>query len=540
MANVLEFHEFCPQVLKLQLTPGQNVVAKIAFGSYEPKDLTGEEYELAIQMFGGAHDVSDSAKRYVCLRLGRGSGKTTLCAAYSVYKAVTHDISKVGPGDVPYVVTVAPDKPTAALSIRMAREMIRSQPALERLIMNDTDMMISLRRPDGRMVRIEAFAANKGGAAVRGRTIISFLLDEAEFFTSNVEGGARDYSVNDKDIFGALKFRLLRNGKGMLVSTPWPVETLMGQMFEENWGNPKTALAVKAPTILVRGNDPDIKQMVEDELTRDPENARRELFCELDHLSSGEFFDVSALTHSLDSLTEFPQPFNPKWPVAVGCDFGFTRDSSAIVVVQFDGKYYRTVYIEELRPTATQPLKPSRVIARFAEIAKRYEVTGVVADGYYREAVKEQLQDHNLIIIDAPDGAKGKVASFQRVRSLLNEGRIRIPDVTIGRRMVQQAKLVTSRATPGGTTTVRIPRKIGLGHGDIVSAWILAVQALAWAVVVKEKPMFVPGSTEWNENFRNKILAKEEKWEANTIKELEKSAMKEQRNRPKFINGRRI
>jgi hypothetical protein len=532
MAVAIEFHDFCSKVLKLPLTEGQRVIAKVAFGDYLPADLEGSERDLAQQMFGGLFPIEENAKRYVCLRLGRGSGKTTMCAAYGVYKAVTHDISKCGPGDVPYIITVAPDKETAKLSIRMTREMIRQQPALERLVVNDTDTMVTIRRPDGRMVRIEAFAATRGGSAIRGRTIITFLLDEAEFFTSNDGTGSRDYSVNDYDIFRALKPRLLMNGKGMLVSTPWPVETLMGKMFEENWGTCKAALSIKAPTVLVRGDDPEVRAMVEDELEKDPENARRELFCELDHYGAGDFFDGYALQTSLDDTYEFPQAYNPKWPVAVGCDFGFTRDSSAIVVVQFDGRYYRIVHFEELRPKPNAPLKPSNVIERFAGIAKRYGVGGVVADGYYREAVAEYLQKHNLAIYDAPGGAKGKAEVFQRAKAVLTEGFCKIPDVQLGRRMVQQAKLVTIKAAPGGTVTVKIPRKIGLGHGDVVSAWVLAVHRLAHAHMAGEKIVYEPGTPEWNAEFQRRVLTKQEKQWAEYVKSMEKQVRR-------GMNGRR-
>lgn len=521
---ILDFHEFCRKVLSLELTPGQNVIAKIAFGDYEPKDLDGQEAELAQEMLGGLDTVPMSARRYVVLRLGRGSGKTTICAAYSVYKALTHDISKAGPGDVPYVITIAPDKETAKLSVRMAREMIRSNPALERLVVNDTDQVIGIRRPDGRMVRIEAFAAAQGGKVVRGRTIIAFLMDEAEFFTSNADGTGKDYTVNDRDIFRAMKPRLLKNGKGMLISTPWPVETLMGEMFEQNFGKPVTAVAVKATTLQVRGNDPDVVEMVNDELAKDPDNARRELFCETDGLFGGEFFDVNALQMSMEAVQEFPQPFNPRWPVAIGCDLGFTRDSSALAVVQYDGKYYRTVCLEELRPRPGQPLKPSQVIDRFAMLAKLYGSSGIVADGYYREALKEQLSNHNLMIIDAPEGIRGKAEVFQRTRGVLHEGLVRIPEVTLGRRLVQQAKLVTSKASPGGTTTIKVPRKLGLGHGDIVSAWSLAVHKLAYSNVKAERIVYEPGTPEWNAEFLKRQLLAMDKQQAKYLKQIEKEA----------------
>lgn len=520
----MPFWQFCQDVLSIKLTTGQKVIAKVAFGNYDPCDLEGDERDLAIQMFGGLERVPKDSKRFIVMRLGRGSGKTTMCSAFGVYEAVTHDVRKCGPGDVPYVMIVAPDKPTAQLSIRMAREMIRSQAALERLVVSDTSEIIQLRRPDGRMVRIEAFAATRGGAAMRGRTIISFLMDEAEFFLSNDGSNGKDYSVNDRDIFRALKPRLLRNGKGMLISTPWPVETLMGEMFEENWGKCEKAVAIKAPTILVRGDDPDIVAMIEDELSKDPENARRELFCELDGLSGGEFFDVNALKSSVHKieLEDFPIGPHPEWPVAVGCDLGFTGDSSAICVVQYDGKRYRQVHLEEFRPKPGKPLKPSEVISKFAEIALRYGAQGVVADGYYREALREQLEAHNLVVFHAPEGTKGKADVFHRSRAVLHEGHCLIPDVPICRRMVAQAKMVVSRAAPGGTTTIRVPRKIGMGHGDLVSAWTLAVHRLAYAELERKVPTYEPGTKEWVDESSRRLREYQEKQQNDYLKRIER------------------
>ncbi len=532
---IIPFHEFCPRVLGLKLTSGQNVIAKVAFGDYSPHELTDPtERELAVTLFGGVDRVPESAKRYIVMRLGRGSGKTTMCSAFSVYKAVTHDIAKVGPGDVPVVITIAPDRETAKLSIRMAREMIRSAPSLERLIVSDTADVIQLRRPDGRMVRIEAFAASRGGTTVRGRSIMAFLFDEAEFFTSNSEtGSAREFAVNDRDIFRALKPRLMRNGKGMMISTPWPIETLMGEMFDENWGKCKTAVAIKAPTLLVRGDDPDVVFMVNDELSKDPENARRELFCELEGFGGGEFFDSNALLTSIEPTESFPHVYNPKWPVAVGCDLGFTRDSSAVVVVQFDGRHYRLVFAEEMRPKPGKPLQPSEVIRKFAEVAKRYGAAGVVADTYYREALREQIKETGLTVFDAPDGARGKADVFQRTRSVLHEGYCKLPDSAVTRRMVMQAKMVVSKAAPGGTTTIRVPRKIGMGHGDIVSAWTLAVHRLAYSYVSGPKLVYEPGTPEWLAESNRRMVASQDKQQIDYLKQTEKQVKK-------GMHGRRL
>jgi hypothetical protein len=503
------------------LTTGQRVIAKVAFGDYDPTDLPEDERELALQMFGGLERVSKSSRKYIVMRLGRGSGKTTLCSAFAVYTAVTADVSRCGPGDVPYVITVAPDKATAQLSIRMAREMIRSQPAIERMVVADTTEMVQLRRPDGHMVRIESFAATRGGASMRGRTIIAFLLDEAEFFTSNGDG--RDYSVNDKDIFRALKPRLLPNGKGMLISTPWPIETLMSEMFEENWGKCLNAVAIRAPTLLVRGDDPDVAAMVEDELAKDPENARRELFCELDALAGGEFFDAAALASSTEEVKLFPVPVKSKWPVAVACDLGFTRDSSAVVVVQYDGHYYKLIHADERKPKPGQPLKPGEVIKWIGEVVKRYGAQGVVADSYYKESLKEHLDKCGLTVFAAPEGTRGKAEVFMRARSMLHDGYCKIPIAPITKRMIAQAKLVTQKPAPGGTTTIKIPRKIGMGHGDIISAWTLAVHRLAWAEAPRTLPVYDMGSPEWAAESQRRIMAALSSQQDKYLRDTEKS-----------------
>jgi len=537
-AQVLPFHQFCSQVLKLKLTPGQEVIAKVAFGPYNPDDLKGEERALAREMFGGLEQVDESARKYICLMLGRGSGKTTLCSAFALYEAVTHDIAKCGPGDVPYVVVIAPDKVTAALSIRMCREMVRSQPALERLITADTAMMLQMQRPDGRMVRIEAFAASRGGAAVRGRTIIAFILDEAAFFTSNQDGG-RDFAVNDKDIFRALKPRLLPSGKGMLISTPWPTESLFMELFDQNWGRCKTATAIKASTLMVRGDDPDIRKMVEEESDKDPDNARREFYCEVDGNLGGEFFDINALSMCLDDQADILGKSNPDYPIAIGADLGFVRDSSAIAVVQFTGRHYQTLHLEEFKPSPGKPLKPSDVMSKFAAITKSYKASGVVADSFYRESLKEALQSSGLVVYAAPEGVKGKADVFHRTRSVLHEGLVQVPDVAAGRRLIQQCKLVTSKPSPGGTTTIRVPRKLGYGHGDLCSAWVLAINDLAYRVVDSKKIQYEPGSPAWKAEFDRRVQSADQKKQDDYLKRVSKevrSKMDEKAYRRSFVD----
>ena len=537
--TVLPFWRFAEEIIKLKLTVGQRVLAKVAFGDHEVADLEGEELELARVILGGAEKVPDSAKRFVCMLLGRGSGKTTLCAAYCVYVAVCQPFS-VGPGDTPYCITIAPDLPTAKLSIAMAREMIRSNPALERLVVGDEKQLITLRRPDGKQVKIEAFAASRGGSTVRGRTILSFLLDESCFFTSG-EG----YAVSDKDIFNALTPRLVKGGKGMLVSTPWPVENLLGTMHEANWGKPMTALAVKAPTLLVRGNDPDVVANVEAERIRDPDNARREYDCELDGVGGEGWFDAASLAGSLQEGAYTMEkdggtscifgPYNPLWPTAAAMDPGFVKDSSTLVVGQYDGRRYHAVAMVEMRPKPGSPLKPSAVVAKFADVAKRYGCRFIISDSYYRETVKEHLKEHGLSLVDAPEGMSGKLESFARCRSVLHEGLVVLPRSDLSNRLVAQAKLVSGKPAPGGGISIKVPRKAGMGHGDLVSAWVVATYHLAYGRVKSDKKVLEVNTPEYNQEVELRIRAYYDKQQSKSLREAEREM--KARNKGKRADG---
>lgn len=151
----------------------------------------------------------------------------------------------------------------------------------------------------------------------------------------------------------------------------------------------------------------------------------------------------------------------------------------------------------ELKPRPGQPLKPSEVVAKFAEIAKRYGVSYVVGDEHYREALKEHLNEHGLGIISVPGGITGKALTYSRTRSLLHDGKLLLPTSDYSKRLVQQAGLVVARPTAGGGLSIRQARRTGLGHGDLVSAWVAAVHHLAYHQPKEENAIPERGSPEW-------------------------------------------
>lgn len=474
--KAVDFVTFCHTILGLTLTPAQRVLARVCFDGIEPANLPEDEKATAATLFGDLRRIPSTARRILVLVLGRNSGKTTLSSAYALYTMLTGSVRGCGPGDVPTVVVVAPDRKTATLSVRMALEMAKRNPDIAKRIEKEStaqwDAGFTVRRPDGRLAAYEVFAANRGGASVRGRSVMAFILDEAWFFRSDPMS-----TVNDRDVYRALIPRLLRGGRGVFISTPWPVETLMGELVEKNWTTPQTALVAKAPTSVIRAGDPDIEDIVAAERLRDPENAAREFDCDITAGSgTGGYFDLGAIQQA--AVGEIPAKTMPHWQYAAGADFAFRSDSSTIVICAFDGNFVRVVDSLEMRPTRKEPLRPSVVVERFAAMAKKYGVSHVVTDGHYREAIVEHLQAHGLAVIDAPAGLTGKIESFARARAVLHEGKAILPRDT---RLALQLASVVSKPLPGGSVSITIPRKAGLGHGDIVSAWVLAVHRLTHA-----------------------------------------------------------
>lgn len=471
---MMRFTEFVERVLRLTLTRGQRILSRVVFDGLEPAQLEGEDRELARQLFGDVDVIPPSARRILVLVLGRGSGKTTLVSAYGLYVAVTADVSRCGPGDVPVVVVIAPDRKTASLSVRMALEMVRATPDLARMLESETSDGFTLRRHDGRLVSFEAFAASRGGSSARGRSILAFILDEAQFFRSD-DGGA--FVVNDRDVYRALIPRLLKGGKGIFISTPWPTDTLMGELFAKNHEAPSTALAARAPTLLMRDDDPDLEATIEAERARDAENALREFDCDTSLTGAGSYFDAGAIDAAVDDAA-LAGTRVAHFEYAAGADFAFKSDSSALVVTQYDGKTYSVVALEELRPQRGKPLQPSAVVETFAAVAKGYGVNHLIADAHYREAIHEALLKHRMYIVDAPAGISGKTETYARARAVLHDGRARLPNHP---RFLAQLKAIVSKPTPGGGVSIVSPRRAGGGHGDIVSAWVLAVHGLTYA-----------------------------------------------------------
>jgi hypothetical protein len=461
--RALPFVEFVERVVGVKLTDAQCVLSRVGFDGEDIDDLDAPEREIARELFGAIATVPVLALGVIVMVAGARSGKSYLAALRLVHLALTVPLDHLAPGEQAVGLIVAPDVRLAKQCLRFALGAVRSVPHLGRLVATPTSDAFAIRRPDGRVVAIECLPATRGGSAVRGRSLVGAVLDEFAFFRDE------QAAVNDADLFRAVSPRVMTGGQVIIASTPWGESGLLYEMHRDQHGAPITALVAHAPTALMR---PSEAKRVKLEFARDPANASRELGAEFLSIGQGSFFDAAAIRKCVDTGRAHPLGARLGARAIAACDFGFSSDHSAIVVVRAEDELLVVADWLELRPRKGAPLKPSEVVREFARIARAHGCSGIVADAHYREAIREHLSRYALGFTSAEGGINGKLANYRAAQSLIHEGRVVLPDDA---RLLNQIRAVQVRPTPGGGMSITHPRRAGAGHGDWCAALVVAL-----------------------------------------------------------------
>jgi len=241
---MVSFIEFC-ELIGVELTTAQSVFARVAFDGAEPRDLKGQERELAVQIFGRVDTIPPIARLVVAVAAGARSGKSYLGALRLLHLALVTPLTTLAPGEQAAAIIVAPDMRLARQALRFALGAVERTPDLRRLLRAQTADSFTIERRDQHIVTVEALPATRGGAAVRGRSLVSALLDEFAFF--------RDESavVNDAQTHDAISPRVVRGGQLLEVSTTWAEAGLLYKFWSEQFGKPST-LTRNDPILLAR------------------------------------------------------------------------------------------------------------------------------------------------------------------------------------------------------------------------------------------------------------------------------------------------
>jgi hypothetical protein len=465
-AMIPSFTTFVASVLAITLTMGQRVFGLVAYDGVDPIDLTdSDEHAMALQLFGDVPWIPTHARHVIVGVCGRRGGKSyALGALRLLHLALSVPLGRLAPGETAYAVIVAPDLRLARQTLRFVLGAAKSNREIARCLSNETADSFTIKRPDGGTVVVECLPATRGGSALRGRSLVCALLDEACFFRDEAA------VVNDVEIMRALAPSILPGGQLLLLSSPWLEQGLVFDLFKMNHGAPATALVAIAPTLLLR-DDEETRLYVERETANDPDSAAVEFGAQFRGGGAGYFFDPTTILDAVDAKRPQILYAPPGAMVTAGGDIGLVRDSSALVVGGRVEQIFVVCETLELRPQASAPLKLSYVIEQFGKVLKRHELSSFTADGYSLEPAREHAAARDIFIQAAAGGQEAKAQAYLGLQQGFREGRVRIPNHP---RLIAQLRSVVAKPLPGGGLKIDTPRRAGQGHGDIASALVLA------------------------------------------------------------------
>ena len=403
-------------------------------------------------------------------RVGRRGGKSsTLCRV--IVAELMYGTHHVTPGDVGVF---------ACISVKKAEARERLHTIKSILMALKVD---HVHRGDEIRIRNRPLAARVYAASYRtavGMTCVGIVCDEVARWRDE------DTGANPaKEVLASVRPSLatMVNSHEFLSSSPW--STLDAHYEAYEIGNTAEQLVATAPTWVA---NPTISQERCEQLEPDEQTREREYGAIPMKAGLSSFFDGNAIEEAIDQNIHCPMPPSPNEKLTAGADFGFKRDSSAIAVVakDADGHMHRLIDYMELKPKPNEPLKPSETVAAFASVLKRNYLKSVMSDHHYREAVSEYLSRNAMGLISAPGGALGNMKVYVQARSLIHQGRVRIPDHQQLRRDLLE---VQHRPTPNGGLRIILPRRTGGGHADLVSAFVLALYQKGGATMPEDMLM---------------------------------------------------
>jgi hypothetical protein len=464
----MRFTAFAERLLGVEFFPAQKVCFEVLYDGVEPGRFEGERLALARRMFGeNVETIPPEARRVaVMVKGGRVMG-TRGAAIRMCHLGATVAAPPTAPGEPLFALMVGPDLRLARQALDFALGAMRSNPDLAERVQGETRESFEFVRDDGRRVIYAALPATAGGSAVRGRTLIGAVMTEASFFRDAMS------VVNDADIFRALLPRIVPGGQLVIESTPWAELGLLWQLWERDFGKPTGAMVAHCPTLLMRP-DPEVARLVALERARDPDSAAQEFDAEFRAAGSSAFFDPHLIDDAVTEY-EFPLPHDPSCGRACAADLGFRLDSSALCILQNRQTGATLAYVDEIQPTLGNPLVPSIVLSRFTRAILNYGGSHCFFDQTYIESVKELCWQVGISANDLPHGQPGKLEMHMATREMFAEKRIRIPKHA---RLIAQLKAIMVKPTPGGGLQITTPRRRGMGHGDVASAFV----GVAWAV----------------------------------------------------------
>ena len=312
--------------------------------------------------------------------VGRRGGKSRMAALICCYLATCIDHRSVlSPGEVGFVLCLAPTQRQASGVLNYCRAFLESSPILAQQILATTTDEIRLRDN----VTIAVHPANY--RTVRGRTLVACVMDETAQWRDELS------ALPDVEALRAVVPALLTT-KGLVIgiSTPYGQRGLLFEKFRDFYGKSDP------DTLVIKGSTTTFHPIVdhaqiERELAEDPEGNRSEYLADF-RSDLSAYCDRAVVERCVEADCR-ERPYMTRYKYLCFVDpSGGQHDSFCAGVAHRDGA---RIVLDKLVEWKA-PFVPADVVVDIVALLKSYRLHAVTGDAYGSGWVQGEFKDHGI------------------------------------------------------------------------------------------------------------------------------------------------
>lgn len=417
--------------------------------------------------------------------------KSLIAAALAFCRAMTVDLSALGPQEIARVSVVSIDRDKATIvKQHLMGALTREGSVLRGYLVHETADRVLLRREDGRLVELVIAAGRVGGGSLVSRWTIAAIFDEAARMLGK-EDGVVNFDDMRKGVIARLG--LLPGAQLVVVTSPWAARGPVFDAVEEHHGRPSESLVV------VRATGPMMNPVLWTPEACEAERQRPDGAYETDVL--GQFVDPESgfLTSAqVNAATrEGPIECAPEQGIAytAAIDPAMVGNAWTLVVVgkrpaesEAEDRYF-VALARQWQGSRAEPLRARDVFGEIAPTLRRYRVSEVHTDRYASPFIAEAGDYAGLSVRVRDDTRDQENKQFSDFRLLVLDGRLELAPVPA---LCADLLLVRKRLLPTGAVRYDPGPVTRDGrHADFAPAVVLAVARAA------DSPSWVSAMDRW-------------------------------------------
>jgi len=493
-----------PRFFGVDASPLQRAICRIADGR-PLADLAAHPDILAALAVATVWNPKERPLELVILSAIR-AGKSLLAAAWCLHVAMTCDVSRCSPGDIPRVSVVSVLLENARAVYDHLVGNMRAKPELKELLVGepkDSERVAIVRHPSGRPIEIMTSAGSRGGATLVSRWLAGVVFDEFPLMASIADGSVVNWEEQRKAVIN----RILPGGGIWDIGSPWAPIGPAYDLWQSAHGSPTDSLVLlKAPgwamhptwwtperCAKAKENDPDAYEMTvaanfatppaamyahetigratrehRHDLPMMPVISRAEARHQADRICACE---ATKQAHGLlgHEFAEDAAPI-PGASYAGAIDPAARTNSFTLSITTRVGARLVVAAVREWKPFTGAPLDLKAVFRDASAVCARYGVTWVESDAWAGGPLDTIARDAGLIVRPRSDTTEEIYERYKRFRDRLDLAAVELPPVAaVGSDLRSVRKVTTTRGF-----TVHLPKTSNGRHCDTAPAVTLA------------------------------------------------------------------